>query len=80
LKNTVTGESDRKISKLVSEIPKNSEPVFIPTVDDVLASVAVDIFFKLREFNALGHGAYNFSTGAVPNASHNFFIDPTEED
>jgi hypothetical protein len=30
-KNTVTGESDRKISKLVSGIPKNSETVFIPT-------------------------------------------------
>jgi hypothetical protein len=30
-KNTVTDESDRKISKSVSEIPKNSETVFIPT-------------------------------------------------
>jgi hypothetical protein len=29
-KNTVTGESDRKISKLVSGIPKNSKTVFIP--------------------------------------------------
>jgi hypothetical protein len=30
-KNTVTGESDRKISKSVSGIPKNSETVFIPS-------------------------------------------------
>jgi hypothetical protein len=30
-KNTVTGESDRKISKSVSGIPKNSKTVFIPT-------------------------------------------------
>jgi hypothetical protein len=33
-KNTVTGESDRKISKSVSGIPKNSETVFIPTPSD----------------------------------------------
>jgi hypothetical protein len=31
LKNTVTDESDRKISKSVSEIRKNSETVFIPS-------------------------------------------------
>jgi hypothetical protein len=30
-KNTITDESDRKISKSVSGIPKNSETVFIPT-------------------------------------------------
>jgi hypothetical protein len=30
-KNTVTDESDRKISKSVSGIPKNSETVFIPS-------------------------------------------------
>jgi hypothetical protein len=30
-KNTVTGESDRKISKSVSGIPKKSETVFIPS-------------------------------------------------
>jgi hypothetical protein len=29
-KNTVTGESDQKISKSVFGIPKNSETVFIP--------------------------------------------------
>jgi hypothetical protein len=34
LKNTVTGESDRKISKSVSGIPKNSETVFVPTLND----------------------------------------------
>jgi hypothetical protein len=30
-KNTVTGESDRKISQSVYGIPKNSETVFIPS-------------------------------------------------
>jgi hypothetical protein len=29
-KNTITGESDRKISKSVSGIPKNFETIFIP--------------------------------------------------
>jgi hypothetical protein len=41
-------------------------------------SVATDVFFKLRETNTLGQGAYNFGTGAVADASHNFFIDPAE--
>jgi hypothetical protein len=45
----------------------------------MLASVAADVFFKLRESNTLRQGAYNFSTGAVADASHNFFIDPAEE-
>jgi hypothetical protein len=45
----------------------------------VLASVATDVFFKLQETNTFGRGAYNFSTGAVADASHNFFIDPAEE-
>jgi hypothetical protein len=39
-KNTVTDESDQKISKLVSGIPKNSETVFIPSrVPPVLVSL-----------------------------------------
>jgi hypothetical protein len=42
----------------------------------VLAFVAADVFFMLRESNILGQGAYNFSTSAVADASHNFFIDP----
>jgi hypothetical protein len=45
----------------------------------VLVSVAADVFFKLRETNTLGQGAYNFSIGAVADASHIFFIDTTEE-
>jgi hypothetical protein len=45
----------------------------------VLASLAADVFFKLRKTNTIGHGAYNFSTDAVADASHNFFIDLAEE-
>jgi hypothetical protein len=31
LKNTITGEFDRKVLKSVSRITKNSEAIFIPT-------------------------------------------------
>ena len=46
---------------------------------DVLPSIAADVFLKLRKTNTLRQGAYNFSTGVVADASHNFFIDPAEE-
>jgi hypothetical protein len=43
-KNTVTGESDRKISKSVSGIPKNSKTVFIPTDSLVALIKSVSLF------------------------------------
>jgi hypothetical protein len=41
--------------------------------------IVVDVLFKLQESDTLRQGAYNFSTGTVEDASHDFLVDPAKE-
>jgi hypothetical protein len=49
-KNTVTGESNRKISKSVFGIPKNTETIFIPSLPSIR-------LFGLKQTTARGTGS-----------------------
>jgi hypothetical protein len=49
-KNTVTGESNRKISKSVFGIPKNTETIFIPSLPSIR-------LFGLKQTTVRGTGS-----------------------
>jgi hypothetical protein len=45
----------------------------------MLTPIAANVLFEIRESNTLRQGTYDFSTGTIADASHNFFVYPTKE-